>query len=509
MIALVAPVTSSLQTPPANGSPQVENPGIDDDPTDDLSPEASADGTAKVIGAVEFHAEGTDLSTSADNQEWHGIRNAKVKVMDFDLYNEDDVVDTVCTDPYGQFASRSFTNGDGDGTRADIYIKVTPRCDPGVDLIDGSGERFRWTSMDDSDRASCETGVNDDIPDGTFDIGTCEGPGLQQDGWTIRSYAYAGLDQITDEGVDPGVVTVQVPAGHGAEYHEDSDEIHVPNETYVNGPDVLTHEVGHFAMDAVYGSVPDAPNCNPHSINLPSSEECAWNEGWANYFAVQSFVNAYRWEDNSGTYDNPDFDYGFESQTGLAPTQDYDDDVEATVAGTLWDTTDGGSVGGDDDTNGDGLFEDTEGWSFADVFGVFQSSGPDNTFPDYRDGWEASKPERAIRRPACDNWLDEYDDDAPTGIVDAPNSAEIGDSYTVYWTSSDRECGVTTVTLQENPPLVDTWTDLCTGGPDGSCTVSHTTAGEYCYRAEMTDGADRTSYSAKRCTDVLDPYDVE
>lgn len=464
--------------------------------------------TLVVTGQVQFFAAGTDDSTSAYNGAFHGVHQAYVEVRDADCCFHATLVD-LCTDRDGNFETDPLDNSDEDGSR-DIYLRVgRGHCTPGVDLRDALDAWWWWTTQEDHrTEDTCKDGVNWDLPDGIFNIGECAGPERQDPWWTIKDYAGKGIDLAWAEGFEPGTVKVRVVMDHdGAHYHRDSDAIHIPDSTYANGPDVATHEVGHFIMDKVYaGDWPPGDCPKSHFFDQESNQGCAWREGWANFYAVQSFVGAPRWQDDSGVYDfahdgsDPD---GPEHPIETEPLSNTGPAVEGAVAGTLWDLVDDDN----DDTNRDGVKEDVDKWTWSDVFEVFHSSAPVDTFTEFRDAWIDAKADegaarRDLLRAACDNHIPEWDGRSPSGSVDAPSESLDG-SYTVTWTSSDDECGVSKVHLEEWYDGSGTWSVACSGGASGSCSRNQEESGTYCYRAMMWDGAGgHVALSAQDCTDV-------
>lgn len=51
---------------------------------------------------------------------------------------------------------------------------------------------------------------------------------------------------------------------------------------------IIEHEAAHQWQHHIYGHLPDAPNCSPHSFGKPSSAGCALLEGFAHFVAVVS-----------------------------------------------------------------------------------------------------------------------------------------------------------------------------------------------------------------------------
>jgi hypothetical protein len=100
-------------------------------------------------------------------------------------------------------------------------------------------------------------------------------------------------------------------------------------------PDTVLHEMGHAVMWNVYGG--DWPisclqyasgYCIEHYLKLASGDECAWTEGWANFWAMAVKESPYL------------FGYNLETPTWDTSGWDDGDEVEGRVAGALWDIYD-------------------------------------------------------------------------------------------------------------------------------------------------------------------------
>ncbi len=134
--------------------------------------------------------------------------------------------------------------------------------------------------------------------------------------------------------------------------------------------DIVLHEMGHAVMWHIYDgywSFSDCfdylLNCAGHKIETTSCQECAWFEGWADFWAIA--VN-----------DDPQFlIYNLENGTGGDPW-DNGDEVEGRVSGALWDIYDDHDDGNDEY---DGEFDD--------IWDVVYSQ-TDDTFAEFWDAWK-------------------------------------------------------------------------------------------------------------------------
>jgi hypothetical protein len=104
---------------------------------------------------------------------------------------------------------------------------------------------------------------------------------------------------------------------------------------------VVLHEIGHAIMDDVYNDADVFTNCTGHAIPTVRSQQCAWTEGFADWFPLQVYrESAFRWADGS-TLD-------LESPTWDTSNWDIGDGVEGRVAGALLDIA---------DTSNDGIYD--------------------------------------------------------------------------------------------------------------------------------------------------------
>jgi hypothetical protein len=474
---------------------------VDDDWNHDAHQNASQgvgpQATASVEGKVVFYnvAKDDHIPDSSENA-FLGMNSALVKVFDEDPFNPDDKVGSTCTDDTGDFRVEDV------GTGSDVYIETSTSIDcGGTKLVDENNRLYRWDSNEDSDESTCETGVNEDVGSGTFDIGTCEAPNDQRDWWTIWDQPQASHDMVDAEGYDPGTSVLSVPnSDHdGAEYHVSSEIIHIPGRDYRDAPDVQAHEYGHHLMDDVYSGIPgDCPS--PHYIDEDSNENCAWTEGWATYIAVETFAGGDRWADDTWTYDFSSDDeddvreYDLEENPKLGDPNEPDEglDVEGAVAGTLVDVS--------DDRDNEDTHENVDDQSFSDIWEVFVESEVDDTFDEYETGWDSRKAPLYLTTAACDNTITDFDQTPPAASVDTPTYPQIAD-YEVSWSGSDQGCGVDRMELYEDAPGGgDNFQQVCSSqGDSGSCSRNPSQTGDWCYKSKAYDENGNTDMSRAKC----------
>ena len=93
-------------------------------------------------------------------------------------------------------------------------------------------------------------------------------------------------------------------------------------------PSLIIHEYGHAVMHMLFTAFPVGNNCpTSHNFSDPSSGNCAWTEGWADFF--QAYVR------NIGNYD-----FGIGTPINLETIDRFGPTFEKAVAGALWDIFD-------------------------------------------------------------------------------------------------------------------------------------------------------------------------
>jgi hypothetical protein len=197
-----------------------------------------------------------------------------------------------------------------------------------------------------------ETIANDHYDRGAWDFLVNEGPG-----WT------------------PPEITICFPSNR-TRYNATTHKVDIQTEDYTKALDVVQHEYGHAVMHKVYSYYWPPTYCPAdHYMNVYSHPNCAWTEGWADFFPLM--VQSYgRWQD-------PVFEWGTGSQIDLetptwgTPGWNNGEGVEGRVAGSLWDIFDSTNDGYDTFTDG-----------FLNIWDVV-STQTDNNFAEFWDAWKA------------------------------------------------------------------------------------------------------------------------
>lgn len=257
--------------------------------------------------------------------------NVQVQAWDDDSGSADDLLATGVTDSAGDY-SICFESTDGEGGGQEVFVRF---------VAENTAWRVRNTPAVNASWAW--TTAVQGLPDpGTARFGTLQpaDPALHR-----ALHAYDAINRlwlwhwgVHDRLDDPGdsrqmVVNWTPTSTDGTYYSRDGNDIHLA----AADPDadhVTIHEGAHALMDAIYDDdMPPSPNCNPHHIFVPSSQGCAWVEGWAEWVPARVLDDpVFRWPDG--------FQVDLEASTWARPDGGQGDVTEGRVAGALIDLSD-------------------------------------------------------------------------------------------------------------------------------------------------------------------------
>ena len=290
-------------------------------------------------------------------------------------------------DRYGYYTCPSITNPGSVGvrTRMMTYVSFNPYGDVLAVVNPDVG-----TTADPANTYKVITSAVV-FTDGTHDIGSWNlgnGIGNERAFWAeediVAAWDYvwwnAGQSQSPQE-TSGGVTVEWKTSSTDGTYYTHGGNIHLAGEDPVSAS-VATHEYGHKIMYTVYGDwMPPTACPSPHYVKSAHNDQCAWREGWANFFAL--VVNndpVFLWPSGSTL--------NLETPTWGTSTWDDGDTVEGRVAAALWDmldTTDDGSdetLGSSDDFANiwDTLFHQNDN-NFSEFWAAWKSRGHDELFP--------------------------------------------------------------------------------------------------------------------------------
>jgi hypothetical protein len=119
--------------------------------------------------------------------------------------------------------------------------------------------------------------------------------------------------------------------------HYGNGEI-VLSGSYLNSPDIVLHEYGHFLADL--GGFRQTQGGN-HVVGRRANASLAWGEGWATFFAVAGQNARGRTDKRRMISNHPQNFYDYDLENGHDPTAiveaEAGDDNESSVAFILWD----------------------------------------------------------------------------------------------------------------------------------------------------------------------------
>jgi hypothetical protein len=220
-------------------------------------------------------------------------------------------------------------------------------------------------------------------PDGTQNIGGWY-PSSGYDGrfaWWIYDdmldaffYPYYCTPECATDGtwMPDGSTAEWTPTSTDGTYYSRGGNIHFEGADR-DSKSTVVHEYGHNVMWNVYGETMPISGCpSPHYIQYISATNCAWTEGWADFFS-----SAVR---NEGWYAWPSgATLNLETPNWSSPNWDDGVQVEGRVAGQMWDTIDGAN---------DGFDTWTAPYGFREIWDVVYNQNDDN-FAEYWAAWVA------------------------------------------------------------------------------------------------------------------------
>ncbi|MFE7245151.1 hypothetical protein [Streptomyces sp. NPDC057580] len=341
-----APVPDGTTVEPLTGRPTSKIPakGLAKPHSDDAATSTAkslAGALSCVRGSFVYHDEDGISRPSA---------NLQVQVWDEDPANSDDLLTVGLTDGNGAYRL-CFDNGTDARGGQDLYLKfVTQNGQWGVERDDDDVYEFRTANFEDrGDGTTTNVGVQtatDERLHGAlraYDFVNTASDWTPGDCWDERDWDCRRTDINWHPDDDPG----------GAFYRPSEDEIYLPPQD-ADDRNVVVHEMGHAVMDDTYEENDFDSHCpDPHIITGTSHVNCAWSEGFADWYGVAVFGDPVYRDRTDTNNDASGFTVDFEKHTWDTGGWDDGDAVEGRVAGALWDLVDTGTEGWD--AYGEGL----------------------------------------------------------------------------------------------------------------------------------------------------------
>ena len=285
------------------------------------------------------------------------------------------------TDDNGRYTFPAVTNPGAAGfrVRAWCYHNNTNSCDGKALRVVGVGDGRSDGGNTVSPCYSVQTAVRTS-GDGSYDMGTwhVNNGDTNEPAWWIMMDLNQGFwwpYWWNDHTTMNGGVTVEwsSTSTHGDHNHgtDDGGNIHL-RAASPNVCDVVLHEYGHEVQWDGYGQWLPTSDCpSPHYFELAGGSNCAWYEGFANWFKFAVTNDpVYHWP-GGGTLN-------CETPTWGTTGWDDGDLVEGRTAGALWDFG---------DSNADGYDTCQLNWEYIwDTW--YGSANRDNTFAQFWTRWK-------------------------------------------------------------------------------------------------------------------------
>jgi hypothetical protein len=208
---------------------------------------------------------------------------------------------------------------------------------------------YKWSSS-----------IHTNAPDGTVDFSSFLPNGFygQEAIWIFQDLrkAWEYIQNNTQPTYDPGPVTARwergenslAPCFSGSCFYAGPGGPYIfIDQNSVQSADTVVHETGHHYMfNATFWWWWD-PSCWDHSMFSQEDINCAWSEGWADYFPLTVNMDPCYDFDTGPCTGTPDVrNYNLESH-GRGDQYPWGDAVEGRVAGALYDIFDSTNDGYD------------------------------------------------------------------------------------------------------------------------------------------------------------------
>jgi hypothetical protein len=305
------------------------------------------------------------------------------------------------TDQYGRFEFPTTRNWEywdsGDPDHAlDLYIVVEA-------IYNDSGSSTHRVTNIPGDTYQWRRGTSNNVPDGIVDLSydipnndpTSPAMWIFQD--LRRAWQY--VHNSTNPQSDPGSVTALwqrnwnslSPCGGSCFYAGVSPYIFIAHANIFSA-DTVIHEAGHHYMyNATQWWLWWDIGCYNHDLFTQESVNCAWSEGWGDFFAIavnQTLPN----NANDTCYDkgigpcsgidNQDY-YNLETHTRNDNPQQFPwgDTVEGRVAGALYDLM---------DPSNEAPWWDSANFGFAPIWNIVRVAPHETSFFEFWNSWKTS-----------------------------------------------------------------------------------------------------------------------
>jgi hypothetical protein len=399
----------------------------------------------------------------------------------------DDLLYTLTVDHNGYYVVPDIINWDADGSssdpdesRLDIYVRWKSGNEY-FKVTRSDGSLYAWRSSTRNNISSYEIhNINGILG---FDSNTVRAMWIFQDMQRTREYFLT----LTNPSYSPGFLTAHWEKDRYEEWPCESScfkgtHVFIAHNSALSN-DTVVHELGHHVMYNKTGQWYVDPACFEHHMFSVESPECAWFEGWANFFALA--VNGNRCYDfDEFACGNGSVDLENHTRNDNPALFPWGDTVEGRVAGALYDLMDFSNEHPWFDTAAwgfDWIADNALAWVGKNNFYHFYQGSPANDRHDtLRAIWQntidydqppaasAIPPVRILQNTSLTNVLD------LTAYTSDPESPDYMLLYTLV-SQSNASCGVSfNASLVSIAPTYN-WVGSCTVTYRVSDTLKNTT----------------------------------
>ncbi|MEV4413551.1 hypothetical protein [Catellatospora sp. NPDC049609] len=221
--------------------------------------------------------------------------------------------------------------------------------------------------------------------------------GLDYQATSMAAHAYAGIYNVRDfagaEMLGDAHIYLHNRAGSTSSYDPRTGTIHLL--TAHSPSSVVEHEVGHQLLHSMYGLtfvLWVKENCQPHYIDRPSSQDCAWSEGFADWIAVAAENEPGSTSWTNLTWSGGDCPCLTDIEARATEGWPYlpGSEVEGNIAAALFDLIDNNPPSGGEPNTGDleGMYSffDTSMYPVQQLLQVIGDTEPKN-FTEFWPAW--------------------------------------------------------------------------------------------------------------------------
>lgn len=335
-----------------------------------------------------------------------GAVGTKVQLWDADSSGDDWLAEIIITENSGNFSFPAQMNWDLDDSdpnlsnrRLDLYLVwVLENSNFKVTNSNVVPVPYTWGSLTYSNIGLGTTTITGSLPDG---IQNLQAMWIFQDIRRTREYY---LNNTSPQS-DPQFIAAHWVANQTSEdFIEGSHfwaaidpHVFIADNSSTRSVDTVVHELGHHIMwNQTRQWLWYEFNCFDHDIFSQESVQCAWSEGWADFFAVAVNGDVCYDKGVGPCTGNADQDkYDLENHTRNDPLNNpitglpwWGDGVEGRVAGSLYDLMDPGN---------EAPWYDNASWGFDPIVDIALTGSGKSSLHEFWNGYQGSDKHNGVR----------------------------------------------------------------------------------------------------------------